>query len=133
MQKKTGWIAAGVITLATIGGATGIAAATGGGGAGNDDGTAITGPAYDRATTVALDAAGGGKVTQTEQGDEESYYQVEVTKADGSQVDVNLDRSFKVVKTKAEAGETKDGAKDAPDGHEDGKPDGETKDDGPQG
>ena len=30
-------------------------------------------------------------------GDEESYYEVEVTRADGSQVDVQLDRDFKVV------------------------------------
>jgi hypothetical protein len=30
-------------------------------------------------------------------GDEESYYQVEVTRADGSQVDVQLDRGFNLV------------------------------------
>jgi hypothetical protein len=29
--------------------------------------------------------------------DEESYYQVEVTKTDGSQFDVQLDRGFNVV------------------------------------
>jgi hypothetical protein len=112
MQKKTGWIAAGAFALATIGGGVGIAAASGGS-AGNDDGTPITGSAYDRATSVALDAAGGGTVTETEQGDEEGYYQVEVTKADGTQVDVNLDRAFTVVKTKTEAGETND---DSPQG-----------------
>ena len=81
---------------------------------------------------MALRTAGGGKVTETEKGDEESYYQVEVTRADGTVMDVNLNRSFKVVKTKTEAGETKDDRKDAG-GHEDGKTDGETKDDGPQG
>ncbi|MCU1378878.1 MAG: hypothetical protein JWN29_1861 [Acidimicrobiales bacterium] len=112
MQKKTGWIAAGAFALATIGGGVGIAAASGGS-AGNDDGTPITGSAYDRATSVALSTAGGGRVTQTEQGDEEGYYQVEVTKADGTVTDVNLDQSFKVVKTKTEAAETND---DAPQG-----------------
>ncbi len=33
-------------------------------------------------------------VTGTEVGDEESYYEVEVTKADGSQVDVQLNDNF---------------------------------------
>jgi hypothetical protein len=40
---------------------------------------------------------GGGHVTGTEVGDEESYYQVEVTKADGSQTDVQLDKRLNVV------------------------------------
>ena len=35
-------------------------------------------------------------------GDEESYYEVEVTRADGSQVDVQLDRGFDVVGAKAD-------------------------------
>jgi hypothetical protein len=36
-------------------------------------------------------------VSDTEVGDEESYYEVEVTLDDGSQVDVQLDRDFHVV------------------------------------
>ena len=36
-------------------------------------------------------------MTGTEVGDEESFYEVEVTLADGSQVDVQLDESFDVV------------------------------------
>jgi len=36
-------------------------------------------------------------VTDTEVGDEDSYYEVEVTLGDGSQVDVQLDKAFKVV------------------------------------
>ena len=40
---------------------------------------------------------GGGKVTETEVGDEDSYYEVEVTLDDGTQVDVQLDEDFKVV------------------------------------
>jgi hypothetical protein len=121
METKKGWIAAGAIALATIGGGVGIAAASGGGG-GGDQSTPITGDAYNRATTVALDAAGGGKVTQTEQGDEEGYYQVEVTKTDGTVTDVNLDQSFKVVKTKTEAAEKNDG-KDAETKDDNGKAD----------
>jgi len=44
----------------------------------------------------------GGKVTETEVGDEDSYYEVEVTDADGSQTDVQLDRGFNVVSSKAD-------------------------------
>jgi uncharacterized membrane protein YkoI len=68
--------------------------------AGNDDDggeRAISGNALDRASAAALDHTGGGRVTETEVGDEESYYEVEVTRADGSQVDVQLDRGFDVV------------------------------------
>ena len=36
-------------------------------------------------------------MTETEVGDEESYYEVEVTLDNGSQVDVQLDESFNVV------------------------------------
>ena len=38
-------------------------------------------------------------------GDEESYYEVEVTLADGRQVDVQLDRSFTVVGSKQDGGD----------------------------
>ena len=50
-------------------------------------------------------AAGGGSVTETETGDEESYYEVEVTRDDGSQVDVQLDRQFNVVGQSADSEE----------------------------
>ena len=36
-------------------------------------------------------------MTETEAGDEESYYEVEVTLDDGTQVDVQLDEDFNVV------------------------------------
>ena len=57
----------------------------------------ITGEAYDRASEAALAHLGGGRVTETEVGDEDSYYEVEVTLDDGRQVDVQLDREFRVV------------------------------------
>ena len=44
-----------------------------------------------------MDHTGGGKVTETEVGDEEGAYEVEVTRADGSQVDVHLDKGFNVI------------------------------------
>ena len=65
----------------------------------DDDGgeRAISGTALDKASAAALDHTGGGRVTETETGDEESFYEVEVTRDDGSQVDVQLDRDFQVV------------------------------------
>lgn len=59
----------------------------------------ITGPDLDRATAVALDYLGEGRVTATEIEDEESYYEVEVSLDDGSEVDVQLDEDFNVVGT----------------------------------
>ena len=68
------------------------------GAASNDDNEApITGAALDKASSAALAHTGGGRVTDTEIGDEDSYYEVEVTLDDGSQVDVQLDEGFAVV------------------------------------
>ncbi|WP_457099347.1 PepSY domain-containing protein [Microbacterium sp. P5_E9] len=64
--------------------------------------TAITGPALDQASRAALDYVGEGAVTGTEVGDEESLYEVEVTRDDGTQVDVQLDEGFTVVSSKAD-------------------------------
>ncbi len=41
-------------------------------------------------------------MTGTEAGDEEGAYEVEVTRADGSQVDVHLDKSFNVISSEAD-------------------------------
>jgi hypothetical protein len=93
-KLKGALITGTVITALAVGGVA-IAGAAGG----EDDGgeRAIGGPALERATEAALDHTGGGRVTETETGDEESYYEVEVTRGDGSQVDVQLDRDFRVV------------------------------------
>ena len=100
---KGALIAVGVIAVLATGGAA-IAGATGGGDGGDkgEKETPITGAALERASQAALKSTGGGKVTETEQGDEESYYEVEVTKADGSQVDVQLDKAFNVVGSKVD-------------------------------
>ena len=62
----------------------------------------ITGTDLERASATALASIGGGRVTGTELGDEESYYEIEVTLDDGRQVDVQLDESFEVVSTEDE-------------------------------
>jgi uncharacterized membrane protein YkoI len=100
-MKKRILIAA--LAVAALGaGGTAIAGAAGGGDDGDGHDKAITGSALDRASGAALQATGGGKVTETEVGDEESYYEVEVTRADGSQVDVQLDRGFNLVGQKVD-------------------------------
>jgi hypothetical protein len=95
-------VAAGGAVLA-VGAGTGMALAN----AGDDDAeeSPITGAAGERARAAALAATGGGRVTGTEVGDEESYYEVEVTLDDGSQVDVQLDESFQVVGSAADRDE----------------------------
>ena len=93
MRKRTKAVAAAGSALALAAGGVGVAAATGG-----DDAEApIEGSALERASAAALEHVGEGRVTETEAGDEESYYEVEVTRADGSQTDVQLDRGFNVV------------------------------------
>lgn len=92
MQKKTKLVSAGAAVVAATLAVGGLVAAGGG-----DNDEPITGDALEEASRAALDATGGGEVTDTEIGDEESYYEVEVTREDGSQVDVQLDRDFNVV------------------------------------
>jgi uncharacterized membrane protein YkoI len=64
---------------------------------GNEVERPITGSALERASAVALDHIGQGRVTETEIEDEDSYYEVEVTLEDGRQFDVQLDENFVVV------------------------------------
>ena len=83
-------VAAVVALVAAVSG--GIAIAAGGG-----DDQPLDGPTLERASAAALAATGGGKVTETEVGDDGAAYEVEVTLADGSQVDVRLDDRFGVI------------------------------------
>ena len=96
MKRKTK-IAIATTALAggAVAGTAGFAAASGG----DDDATEapITGSALDKATAAALEHTGGGTVTGTEVGDEESLYEVEVSLDGGGQVDVQLDEAFNVV------------------------------------
>jgi len=70
--------------------------------AGGDVDMPITGTDLDQATAAALAYTGDGRVTGTEVGDEESFYEVEVTLNDGTQVDVQLDEQFNVVSSEAD-------------------------------
>jgi uncharacterized membrane protein YkoI len=97
MSNKVKKVIIGIAALAAL--ALGGAAIAGAAGGGDDDGSerAITGQALERASAAALQHTGGGEVTDTEAGDEEGAYEVEVTLDDGSQVDVHLDKGFNVL------------------------------------
>ncbi|MBB5791873.1 PepSY domain-containing protein [Jiangella mangrovi] len=93
MRHPKRWIGAGAAAVAVAGAiaAMGVASAR------HDEERPITGDALERASAVALEDTGGGTVTGTEVGDEEGYYEVEVTLDDGTQVDVHLDQDFAVL------------------------------------
>ncbi len=104
MRKRKVVLLVGAGVVLASGGA-GAAVATGA----NDPERPITGSALQRAEQAALAETGGGRVSETEVGDEESRYEVEVTLEDGGQVDVQLDRNFAVVGTEGETtGEDED-------------------------
>jgi uncharacterized membrane protein YkoI len=106
MQRRTKVFIAGAAASAAILGGAGWAVA----GGADDDATdsPITGSDLDKASVAALEHTGEGRVTETEVGDEESYYEVEVTLDDGSQVDVQLDEEFKVVGGEADDDSSED-------------------------
>jgi uncharacterized membrane protein YkoI len=96
-RTKAAIVTAAVVVLGGAG-ATGVTMAAGG-----DDAEApITGDALTKASAAALAHTGEGRVTDTEVGDEDSYYEVEVTLDDGSEVDVQLDKTFHVVSAEAD-------------------------------
>jgi Peptidase propeptide and YPEB domain len=109
MKRSTKFLlAGGALAAVAIGSGVTFAVAQGG----DDNEPPITGDALDQATEAALAHTGGGRVTGTEVGDEESYYEVEVTLDDGTQVDVQLDQSFHVVGDEADGAGEDDGPGD---------------------
>jgi hypothetical protein len=113
MQRRTKWIAGGVLAGALIIGGigTGVADQVEG-----DDDQPLTGETYDRATAAALEHTKGGKVTDTEHGDDGATYGVEVLLEDGRQVEVDLDQNYKVTGQEADddSDETGDSDDDGP-------------------
>ena len=93
MAIRKSWLVGAVAAVALLGVGGGIAVANNG----DDSEPPITGEALQKASAAALAYTGGGRVTETEAGDEDSYYEVEVTLPDGRQVDVQLDENFNVV------------------------------------
>ncbi len=96
INARTLLIAAAIAVLLLVG--AGVAYATSSGGDDSSEQQA-TGPGIEKAKSVALDHTNGVRVSATEVGDEEGYYEVEIIRDDGSQVDVHLDRDFNVLGT----------------------------------
>jgi hypothetical protein len=92
MKRRIALIAALVVVAGTLSAGFAIA-----GGAGGGDDQPLTGSKLTKATAAALAHTGGGKVVETEIGDDGAAYGVEVQLDDGSQVEVELDESFRVV------------------------------------
>ncbi|QHF23258.1 hypothetical protein GTU73_04020 [Rathayibacter sp. VKM Ac-2804] len=60
----------------------------------------LVGEELTRASEAAIAAVGGGTVTEAERSDDADHaFDVEITRADGTDVDVDLDASYAVVRT----------------------------------
>jgi uncharacterized membrane protein YkoI len=100
---KTLVIAAAVAMLLALGGA-GIAYAN----AAGDSEEQVTGSDAEKAKSAAITAVGGGTLTEVERDDgDDGYstsgvYEVEVTRDDGSQLEVHLDGDYNVVGQEAD-------------------------------
>src|SRR5215203_6357626 len=93
MQKKTKvLVGAAALLLAGVAGTTAAVA-------GGDDGDGtVMGPEADRATAAALEITRGGTANAVERDSEDgATWEVEVTRPDGTTVDVRLDESYAVV------------------------------------
>ena len=109
MNPKTLLAATAAAVLLLLG--AGAAYATGSGG---DPSGQASGSNLEKAKSVALQQV-NGRVTGSEVGDEEGAYQIEVTKSDGTQVDVNLDKNFNIINAQAD-----NEGQDSPDAANDG-------------
>jgi hypothetical protein len=112
MNVNRKFVAIGAAVVVLTAGGAGIAYAVGGG----ESEEQVTGPDAEQAKSAALDAVGGGTVTEVEYQESGSagVYEVEVQRDDGSQVEVHIDGSFDSVGTAADddsgSGEDDDGA-----------------------
>lgn len=94
MKKKTMWISAGALAAVLIAGGVGVAVAD------PFDDDRLTGSALDDATEAALAEVGDGEVTDAERSNDDGRvaYEIEITRENGGEVDVELDESFAVVR-----------------------------------
>ena len=96
MRKRTLTICAGAAVLVALG--LGGAAIAGAAGAFDDETGSIAGAQADRARAAALGITRGGTVNAVElEAENGATYEVEVTRKDGTTVDVLLDKSFGLV------------------------------------
>jgi hypothetical protein len=106
MNARTRWLLGGALGLGIVGAGVGIGLAeTGASPTGEETGEVegtdadqpLTGSDRERAEAAALEAVGGGTVTEVEAGDGGAAYGVEIRRHDGLHVEVLLDDSFVVI------------------------------------
>ncbi|MEW6476756.1 MAG: hypothetical protein AB1679_31255 [Actinomycetota bacterium] len=104
MRKRTKLILAAGLTVAAVVGGAGAVMATDA-----DDDAPLTGEQRDKAVAAAKAHVGEGQVTDTEMGDDGAAYGVEILKPDGVQVEVNLDRDYRVTGSEPDDDSADDG------------------------
>jgi hypothetical protein len=99
IRVRTLVITAAVVAMLVALGGAGIAYANGG-----DSEEQLRGPDAEKAKSAAIGAVGGGTVTEVERddGNGTGVYEVEVTREDGSQLEVHLDGDYNVVGQQAD-------------------------------
>jgi hypothetical protein len=108
MRKRLLKIGAVVVVLGALAGG-GVAWGTAGG-----DDENVTGPAADRARAAALAHIGDGQVVGVERESEGgAVWEVEISRPDGSTVEVALDANYNVVGSGAEEDQDEAGEDDA--------------------
>jgi hypothetical protein len=96
MRKRVAAVAGEVVLIAAL--VCGGVAVAGGGEEGEQGSHNYTQAQADAATAAALEATGGGRANSVERDSENgATWEVEVTKSDGTTVDVRLDESYAVV------------------------------------
>ncbi len=122
ISKTRKYLTVGGAILAISAGGAGAALATGSGDDGgkngptgprreaeepavNDSNAVVKGPGADEATAAALKITGGGQANSVEKDSENgATWEVEVTKPDGSTVDVRLDQNDQLVVVEDDSG-----------------------------
>jgi hypothetical protein len=96
VDRRLAVIAAAIVAVGA--GGVGIAQAV----SGSEE--PVTGPDADKAAAAALKAAGGGSVLEIERqdGDGAGFYEVEVRREDGSEVEIHLTAQFEPVGSAAD-------------------------------
>ena len=93
-------IAGAVAVVASAGGAAALAAS-------GDSESSVSGPRADQANAAALVETGGGRANAVERDSENgATWEVEVTKPDGTTVDVRLDERYNVVVVESDTEDT---------------------------
>lgn len=95
MERKRKMVISAAAAVALAGGGAGLAQAVGGG---EEAESTVTGPDADRAKAAALELVPGGTAKAVERDSEKgAVWEVEVSKPDGTSVDVRLGKTFEKV------------------------------------